>query len=113
MVTILTLLQLLVVVLGVLVTRALLNWSYLRWGNVPLPPFPIFMRDYGLWFALLPMVWATVAIFSIRTLDVAPTTGLLSRIVGLVLLALLFLAFGMSILVAISTVTYTGLQGLQ
>ena len=88
-VSMLTLVQLLVVFLGVLLTGTFMRLSKLSSPFFPLPTVPGWVQHNGFWLCLLPLAWAVGATLSVRTLDASPEIRPGVMIAGYVLLAAL------------------------
>jgi hypothetical protein len=99
----LTVMQLFIVFLGVSLTGAFLRLHSA--GGAPNPAFPQFMRDYGFWFALLPLAWAFASTISVRSLDSTPSASSLYCAAGFVLLAALLLVFAFGAYIAFYVAT--------
>ncbi len=99
----LTVMQLFVIFLGVSLTGGFLRFHSA--AGIPNPAYPEFMRDYGFWFALLPLGWALASAISVRTLDTTPSASSLYCAVGFTLLAGLMLVFTIAAFVAFRIIT--------
>jgi hypothetical protein len=113
LVSVLTVIQWLVVFLGVFITGGFLRMYGARWGNAPVPPFPQFVRDYGFWLITLPLCWALAATLSVRSPGAPPSIRPFYLIAGFILLAVLCIVFSASGFVAFQAATYTGLRAME
>src|SRR5262245_43079455 len=106
-ISILTLAQSLVILLGVLLTGAFLKlYAGTSFGK-PVPRLPVVMRDYGFWLIVLPLCWALAATFSVRSLDSSPSARPAYILTGIILLAALCVVFLVSVISAFYAATYS------
>ncbi len=104
-ISVLTVIQLVIILLGVSITGGFLRFHMV---GVPNPPFSQLMRDYGFWLGLLPLGWAVASTISVRSLVRSPTASTLHCVAGFVLLAGLILVFTFAAFVAFSAAFSNG-----
>ena len=104
-VSVLSLVQVLFVGMGFLVTRGFIHFYEVGFGGYWraswVPALPGFVGSYGLWFFLVPIVWCVVAASRARIAETTSVT-LLDFITGIVLTVALGLLFVMSSLGAMT-----------
>ena len=99
-VSLLTLVQFLVILVGVLWTGSIMRLNDIRWMGKPLPDLPEWVRHEGFWLWLVPAGWAVGATLSARKFDEQPTVPLGWIVVGCLLLVVMVLMLGLSGLAA-------------
>jgi hypothetical protein len=102
-ISVLTILQWLVIFLGLLVTGFFLKLHGIEaipYGGPSYPLFPQVLRTYGFWLLLIPFGWGAYATVTIGSLDAAPSVSRFHVLVGSILLCALFLLFMASAITA-------------
>jgi hypothetical protein len=110
LVTILGLLQFLFIAIGFGVTRGFLHLYDqvipVTWGKyaAPIPGLPAFIRTFGLWFALVPIIWTIFAISNGENENGTVSISQRDFVLGIILTVVLALLFAASAFCSIGTI---------
>lgn len=108
--SILAIFQVIFIVVGFCVTRALLHAHDQIapiWGPYapPVPPLALFIRNFGFWFLLMPLTWCAVAVTRGETYRGIVSVPLYQFILGVTLTLGLTILLAFSVCLAFETLT--------